>query len=313
MSARRRVGPFSIVGYWVALGLREVARILPWPVLRAFGVLVGRMGYLLDGRHRRIALDGISRCFPEKTPAEHRRIARVCYRHVGVSVMEFARLATASREEILRRWGPTPEQSRRLDELAAERPAPIFLAGHIGFWEMCALGFTAHGGRLGSVVRPLDNPWLNDLVSSVRSRFGLRILGGGGALLAAMHSLKEGVPVSFLLDQNAGPDGTFVPLFGRLASTRPTAAQVALATGSAIVCVATWREEPSGVHRLRIGNVLRPGKWRGPKDQRYEAEVRRLTAGYTAEIEAAVREHPEQWLWLHRRWKARPPGEAPGA
>jgi Kdo2-lipid IVA lauroyltransferase/acyltransferase len=136
-------------------------------------------------------------------------------------------------------------------------------------------------------------------------------------LVAALHALKEGTPVAMLLDQNAGKHGVFVPLFGRPASTLPTAAEIALRTGSPIVCVTSWRDEAAGVHRLRLGRIIRAERWAGPRDERYDAEVRRITAEYTRNIEDAVRERPEQWLWLHRRWKTRPPGEtaaaAPGA
>jgi KDO2-lipid IV(A) lauroyltransferase len=298
-----------MIAYLIVRTLAWSARILPWPLLRAFGIFAGRAGYLLDRRHRRLALDSVARCFPEKSPAEHLRIVRGCYRHLGLSVMEFAKLASLSREQVARLWALTPEQEKFFAEITAERPAPVFVTGHVGLWEMCGLGHTAHGGHLCSIARPLDNPRINELVNSVRERFGQRILAKRGALLAALHALKEGTLVAMLLDQNAGRHGVFVPLFGRLASTLPTAAEIALRSGSAIVCTTTWRDETAGVHRLRIGRVIRPGQWAGPRDERYDAEVRRITAEYTANIEEAVREHPEQWLWLHRRWKTRPPEE----
>lgn len=298
-----------MIAYLIARTLAWVARFVPWPLLRLFGIIAGRIGHLLDGRHRRLAREAVARCFPEKSPAEHRAIVRGCYRHLGISVMEFARLANLPREKVARLWALTPEQERFFAGIAAERPAPVFVTGHVGLWEMCGLGHSARGGSLCSIARPLDNPRLNALVDSVRERFGQRILAKRGALVAALHALKEGTLVAMLLDQNAGRHGVFVPLFGRLASTLPTAAEIALRTGSAIICTTAWRDEAAGVHRLRIGRIIRPGRWRGPRDERYDAEVRRITAEYTANIEEAVREHPEQWLWLHRRWKTRPPEE----
>jgi KDO2-lipid IV(A) lauroyltransferase len=186
----------------------------------------------------------------------------------------------------------------------------IFITGHVGLWEMCGLGSTAQGFPLWSIARPLDNPGINEIVDRIRERFGQRILAKRGALRAALRALKEGVSVGMLLDQDAGRHGVFVPLFGRPASTLPTAAEIALRSGARLVCAAAWRDEAAGVHRLRIGRIIDPGKWQGPRDERYRAEVERLTAEYTLEIENAVREHPEQWLWLHRRWKTRPPEES---
>jgi len=310
MAADERAGLVGALGYWAARGLVLAARLLPGSLMRALGLLVGRLGYLLDGRHRRIALQSVGRCFPERSAAEHRRIVAGCYRHLALSAMEFARLASLSREEVVRLWALTDEQLRLLEAIRAERPPPMYVTAHVGLWELCGLGYSARGWPACSIARPLDNPRLNRLVDSVRERFGQRILAKRGALVAALHALREGTPVGMLLDQNAGRHGVFVPLFGRLASTLPTAAEMALRTGSPIVCVTCWRDEAAGVHRVRLGKIFRPGRWTGPRDGRYRAEVRRITAEYTAEVEAAVREHPEQWLWLHQRWKTRPPEEA---
>ncbi len=309
MSARSSAGPLGLLGCWAVRALVLAARLLPWPLMRAFGIAVGRAGHALDGRHRRIALDAVRLSFPEKSAGEHLAIVRGCYRHIGLAAAEFARLATLPRDEVKSLWALTDEQVRFIEEAIAWRPAPIFVTGHVGLWEMCGLGYTAWGWSVASIARPLDNPRINALVDSVRERFGQRILAKRGALVAALHALKEGTPVAMLLDQNAGKHGVFVPLFGRAASTLPTAAEIALRIGAPIVCVTSWRDEAAGVHRLRLGSVIRTERWRGPRDERYLIEVSRITAEYTRNIEDAVREHPEQWLWLHRRWKTRPPGE----
>jgi Kdo2-lipid IVA lauroyltransferase/acyltransferase len=309
MSTHKGGGLLGALGYWAVRALLLAARVLPWRLLRAIGIMAGRLGYLLDARHRAIALESVQRSFPEESSAQHRAVVRGCYRHIGLSAVEFARLAAVPREEIRRLWPLTDEQIRLLTELNAERPAPIFVTGHVGLWEMCGLAYSAQGWRVDSIARPLDNPRINALVDSARERFGQRILAKRGALVAALHALKQGTPVAMLLDQNAGEHGVFVPLFGRLASTLPTAAEIAMRTGSPIVCVTCWRDEANGVHRIRLGRVIRTGQWDGPRDERYRAEVLRITAEYTLNIEDAVREHPEQWLWLHRRWKTRPPQE----
>lgn len=309
MAAKKRTGPAARLG---CLGVRLLllfVRVMPWCVSRAAGAALGRLGYLLDGRHRRIALEAVKRSFPEKSAAEGRAIVRGCYRHLCLAAMEFARLASLPREKVAALWAMTDEQVRFFEEIREKKQAVIFVTGHVGLWELCGLGCTARGFPLVSIARPLDNDYINTLVDGVRERFGQKILAKKGALRAALRALKAGTPVGMLLDQNAGRQGVFVPLFGRAASTLPTAAQMALRSGAKIVCSSAWRDEAAGVHRLRLGKVIEPGKWRGPRDERYKEEVRRITAEYTGEIENAVREHPEQWLWLHRRWKTRPPEE----
>ncbi|HOX07909.1 MAG TPA: hypothetical protein PK280_16035 [Planctomycetota bacterium] len=309
MASRRRGGLLEIPGYLAVRALILLARVLPRWALRLMGCGAGWLGHCLDRRHRQIAFEAVSRSFPEKTPDEHREIVRGCYRHIGLAAVEFAWLASARREDVLKLWALDDEQIALVDGIRAERPAPIFVTGHVGLWELCGLGYSARGWPVASIARPLDNPRINMVIDGVRERFGQRILAKRGALVAALHALKEGTPVAMLLDQNAGKLGCFVPLFGRLASTLSTAAEMALRTGSPIVCVSSWRDEAAGVHRLRLGRILRPKRWTGPRDDHYRAEVLRLTAEYTRNIEEAVREHPEQWLWLHRRWKTRPPEE----
>jgi KDO2-lipid IV(A) lauroyltransferase len=309
VSARRKTGLTARLGCLAVRALILCSRLTPLCLMRAAAGLLGRLGYLLDGRHRRTALEAVARAFPEKNAAEHRAVVRGCYRHLCLAALEFARLAWLPRERVAELWALTDEQVRFFEDVADRKDAVIFITGHVGLWEMCGLGSTARGFPLYSIARPLDNPGINEIVNRVRERFGQRILAKRGALRAALRALKEGISVGMLLDQDAGRRGVFVPLFGRPASTLPTAAEIALRSGARLICASAWRDEAAGVHRLRIGRIIEPGKWEGPRDERYRAEVERITAEYTLEIENAVREHPEQWLWLHRRWKTRPPEE----
>ncbi len=309
MAAKKKTGPLAYLGYLAARALILFVWITPWCALRLLAGLIGRLGYLLDRRHRQLARDAVARSFPEKTPQEHLRIVRGCYRHVCLAALDFARLAKLPRERVAGLWALTDEQQPFFDDLKERREGAIFVTGHVGLWEMCGLGATARDFPLYSIARPLDNDYINELVNRIRERFGQKILAKRGALRSALRALKSGISVGMLLDQNAGKHGTFVPLFGRLASTLSTGAELSLRSGAKIACVTAWRDEQRGVHRLRLEKVIDPGKWQGPRDERYYAEVKRITAEYTREIENAVREHPEQWLWLHRRWKTRPPEE----
>jgi KDO2-lipid IV(A) lauroyltransferase len=309
MGAKRGTGLSARLGCLAARLFVLGVRLMPWCVSRALARSAGWLMHLLDRRHRRIALEAVARAFPELTPAEQRVLVRRCYRHISLAAVEFARLASLPREQVAALWALTPEQERLFAELAAAPGCAIYVTGHVGLWELSGMAYSARGLPVCSIARPINNVYINDLVDGIRQRFGQRILAKRGALRAALHALRDGVPVGMLLDQDAGKRGVFVPLFGRPASSLPTAAEVALRTGATILCVTAWRDEAAGVHRARFGKVIRPGKWELPRDERYRREVRRITAEYTAELEAAVREHPEQWLWPHRRWKTRPPEE----
>jgi len=309
LAAKKQTGALAYLACLAARVFILGVRVVPWRLCRATAGVIGRIAYALDGRHRRMALEAVARSFPGKTAEEHLRIVHGCYRHLCLMVLDFARLATLSRERVAAAWALSDEQQEFFEDLQERGEGAIFVTGHVGLWEMCGLGSTARGFPLHSIGRPLDNDYLNALVNRIRGRFGQKVLAKRGALRSALRALKNGESVGMLLDQNAGKHGLFVPLFGRLASTLPTGAELALRSGARIACATTWRDEERGVHRLRLEKVIDPGKWEGPRDERYRAEVKRITAEYTREIENAVREHPEQWLWLHRRWKTRPPEE----
>jgi Kdo2-lipid IVA lauroyltransferase/acyltransferase len=310
MAARKKTGARAYLTYLLVRLLIFIIRFTPWSLCRLSATIIGRLGSIFDKRHRQLALEAVARSLPEKTPAEQLAIVRGCYRHLCLAAFEIAKIANMSREAVARIWVPDQRSQKTLDTFEENNEAVIFVAGHVGLWEMYGIGHTARGGRLATLARPQDNLYLEDLVKSIRQRFGQKMLGKLGALRGALHALREGTSIGMVLDQNAGKLGVFVPLFGRLASTMPTAAQIALHYGVKIVFVHSWRDEKAGLHRMQVGDIIETEKWTGPRDQSYDQEMLRITADYTRQIEAAVRKHPKQWFWLHRRWKTRPPEES---
>ncbi len=311
MATPKKTGPGPYCIYLLVRLLIFIFRFMPWSLCRLSATIIGRLGSIFDKRHRQLAMEAVARSFPEKTPAQQLAIVRGCYRHLCLAALEIAKISNMSRETVARIWVPDERSQKILDTFEKNNEAVIFVAGHIGLWEMYGIGHTARGGRLATLARPQDNLYLEKIIKGIRERFGQKILGKLGALRGALHALREGTSIGMVLDQNAGKLGVFVPLFGRLASTMPTAAQIALHFGVKIVFVSSWRDEKAGLHRMQIGDIIETEKWTGPRDQSYDQEVLRITADYTRQIEAAVREHPEQWFWLHRRWKTRPPQESP--
>jgi KDO2-lipid IV(A) lauroyltransferase len=181
------------------------------------------------------------------------------------------------------------------------------LTGHLGAWELSSFYHSLAGYPMGMVIRRLDNPLVDALVNSIRCQHGNRVLHKDDfarGLIAAMHA---GETVGILMDTNmTPPQGLFVPFFGVEACTASGLARVAVKTGAAVLPGFLVWEESERQYVLRFDAEL-PLAATGDS----EADAASNTALFTAVIEAAIRRYPSQWLWMHRRWKTRPPGEPP--
>ena len=235
----------------------------------------------------------------EKDEQALRAIARRSYQHLGRSLAELARVMVSSPE-----WIMGSVKTEGLDHfLDAQKKGRgvLYLTAHLGNWELMALAHSLQGYPINVVARPVDNPLLEDVLFRLRTRWGNQVIKKGGALREVLKLLKAGGTVGFLLDQNVAADqGVFVNFLGRPACTHKTLALLALKTGAVVLPVFTFRESRNG-HRMIIeppvlleetGNV--------------ERDVVLNTQKFTALIESYVREHPDQWLWVHRRWKTQP-------
>ena len=265
------------------------------------GRRVGDLGYILTPRRRRIAFTNLARAFPDAAPSTRRRLCRDSYRHLGVMLVELAALLARPLDETLARI--------RIDGLEHVRAAMhqhgrvLLLTAHLGNWELLPAACRLTAYRLSVVVRPLDAPGLERLATRLRERSGVELIDKRAALRPVLRALAGGGMVGILLDQNATRrEGVFVPFFGRAASTSRSMAVLALRTGTPIV-PAFIRREAGGTHRVVVEPAL---PW--PPSGDLEAAIVALTARCTEAIEAAIRETPDQWLWMHDRWRTRPPG-----
>ena len=173
------------------------------------------------------------------------------------------------------------------------------MTGHFGNFELFGAYFTRLN-PIDFVVKPLSNPRVDALVSDLRRRAGVGIIPLGGGLKHVFRSLRAGRWVAMLADQDARRHGVFVPFFGRLASTPEGPARLALQTGAPIM-MGFIRRRPDGRHRVKFEPAYFPA------GEPTEDNVRAVTAWHTARLEREIRESPEQWFWLHRRWKTAPP------
>jgi len=304
MGTRRRNkrGLAARVSYVAALALYALLNTLPNRLALRLGASGGRLICALDGRHRRIVQQQLGMAFPDWSTAQIRRTSWACYEHFGRSAAEFARLGRADRESILS--GVTVEGREYLDRAVAEGRGVLFLTAHLGNWELMAVVCNLLGYRLYPVARPLDNPWLNRLIDRIRSRFGSTVISKKkeSAPRDLVQALRDGSCVGILLDQNmASYDGVFVNFFGRPACTAKGLALIARRTGAPVVPAFIAREA-DGRHHIMI---LAPVEFSQGRD--VKADVITNTARCTAIIERMVRRYPDQWLWMHRRWKTQPP------
>lgn len=296
---RRKMGGLRIAVQYVAvLVLYWLFNLLPYGMAVRLGAWIGAAIYGVDHRHRRSVQAQLRMVFPDWPASKIHQTARGCYANLGQSTAEFARLGRSDRETILSRV--TVEGLEHLELARHGGRGVLCLGAHLGNWELLGIVITLLGHRMFPIVRPLNNPWLDGLVSRIRSRHGSEIVSkrAESAPRDMIQALRRGECVGILLDQNVKQDsGVFVPFFGRPACTAKGMALMARRTGAPVVPMFITRE-PSNRHRIVI---QAPIEWeRAPT---IEQELTVNTARYTTAIERAVRTHPEQWAWMHPRWR----------
>ena len=300
---RKARGLLRTWGEYIALRtVSAAASLLPEPAALLMADFLGWLMHLLDRRHRKVAAGNLAAAYPGKSPDEIRLLVRQVYRHLGMVVVEslrIRRMLTAG----LERFVEKPDLTEVRNASAAGKGL-IVATAHVGNWEIAGHAASIMFAPLNSVARPLDNPLLERYVDSMRRLSGQRILSKDGAVRDMLAVLKSGGAVAILLDQDARRHGIFVDFFGRPASTWPTAAALSLKLGSPIVIGFARRLGRSFRYRLIVDSVIHPQ----PTGDR-DADVHALTQQITARIEARIRECPEQWFWVHRRWKTQPPAE----
>lgn len=287
---------------WLAL---KSLGLLPRPLARAVGARVLAVAYLFRPPLRRTALFNLRLAFPEWSEAQRRRTIRGLVRHLGWMAGEFSQFPKYTRENI--------ERVVLLDGFenfaAAERRGKgvIFLTGHMGAWELGPFAHALYGHPLHFLVRPIDNARLDALVSGYRCLSGNRPIEKNQSARAMLSILGGGGTVGILMDQNTTlEEGVFVDFFGTPACTSTGLARLALHTDGAVVPVYICWDAQLRKYRLRFEpamELFRSGN--------RERDIRENTARFTCVIEDYARRYPEQWLWVHRRWQTRPPGEKP--
>jgi len=293
---------FEYAAVWAIL---KVLGALPRSMARGFAAGAARMMYALLPKLRKTAEFNLRLAFPEWTDAQRRTAIRGMVRNLGWMAAEFARLSRYTKENI--------EQVVVLDghenflEGRRRGKGVLYLTGHIGAWELSSFAHALYGFPLHYMARALDNLRVDDLVNRYRCLSGNRPIFKNESARALLKILRDAGTVGILADQNTMPEeGVFVDFFGTTACTTTGLARVALHTDAAVVPGYAYWDKEILKYRLRFEppvELIRSGDT--------ERDVFVNTQKFTKVIEAIVREHPEQWVWVHARWKTRPKGDAP--
>ena len=277
---------------------------MPRRIARSLGATVAQaVGSRLRGQ-RRSALRNLRIAFPDGTQAEADLLLRRMYRNLGWLMAEFAHMPRYSvsfvQNRLMRYQG-----LQHYDAAMQRGRGVLVLTGHLGAWELSSFVHSLLGRPMSMVIRRLDNPLVDAYVNRIRCLHGNRVLHKDDFARGLLRSMHRGEAVGILMDTNmTPPQGVFVPFFGELACTASGAARVAQKTGAAVLPgFLLWHEDEQR-YVLHFGPPL---ELVDTGDT--ESDVLANTALFTRVTEDYVRQYPDQWLWLHRRWKTRPPGE----
>jgi len=291
------------IEYWLVLAVARTLGAMPRGLARRFAGALAWLVYRVFGRLRRVGVRNLELALPELDAKARARILRGVYRSLGWQLVEFCRMPGYTLENT-RGWMRTEGIGHYL-EARARGNGVLIVTGHLGAWELSSFYHSLMGHPMGMVIRRLDNGPLDDYVNRVRCLHGNRVLPKDDFARGLLTSMRAGETVGILMDTNmTPPQGVFVEFFGRLACTASGVARVALKTGAAVVPGFMVWEPVEEMYVLRFGPELVFEQTGDTED-----DIGMATQVCTDAIEQWVRRYPDQWLWIHRRWKTRPPGE----
>jgi KDO2-lipid IV(A) lauroyltransferase len=294
-----------VLDYSVYLVLRVfvcIIQALPLTLARCAADALAWLVYTIDKRHRLVALDNLRQAFPgQYSPDQLDKLVRRVFRHFCRLVIEIIHLPRCFHFNNWRRYVELPEGGRLLEQSFTGRPM-MFVTGHFGNWELGGFIMGVLGYRAYAIARRLDNPFLDHYLRvKFREKTGQQILSKEGDFERITEALATGGTISTLGDQDAGPRGLFVEFFGRPASTHKAVALLSLEHQAPLVVIGTAKIAEPFRYAVLVEDVILPEDYAGQPDA-----VRQITQRFTAALERLVRRYPEQYFWVHRRWKHQP-------
>lgn len=290
--------------YGVVRLLLAVVHVLPTGCVYGLANGLAALYYRIGFGRRRIALDNLALAFPEMAPADRRRVARACYRSAATTAVEGMLVLTGRLVPERIRGMVDGEQWQRLSAVeSTSKTGLLIITAHFGNWEMLSHYVGLRSPRLSNVVgRRTTNPLLEErLVQPLRERFGAQLIHKRRALMRLVRALKKGENVGLLIDQKSNRrDGVEVEFFGVPVLAPATPARLQIRHGVPVVPAFLVR---TGNRSYRL-EVADPVEWHD-NGAPQEEQVRELTQKHQLEIETMIRAYPEQWFWMHDRWRRR--------
>jgi KDO2-lipid IV(A) lauroyltransferase len=283
--------------------------LLPRSLARRAGAGIGALAFHSVPRLRRVGCRNLELAMPQLSAADREQILRKLYRNLGWLLAEFCQMPRYTSANTAAIGRPIARYEGLENFIAAKQKGNgvLIVTGHLGAWELSSYYHSLMGHPMNMVIRRLDNARVDALVNSIRCLHGNNVLHKDDFARGLLGAMRKGETVGILMDTNmTPPQGVFVDFFGHLACTASGLARVALKTDAAVLPGFMLWEESERKYVLRFGQqieLLRTGN--------DEEDIRANTELFTKSIEDTIRRYPDQWLWVHRRWKTRPDGSPP--
>jgi len=293
--------------YGAMRALFWLLRVLPKSAALGAGIGAARLTFRVLGSRLRSGMRSLEIAFPEMDAAERKRILRASVENIGRTAVEFAKFqpGNAKESQQIIEFDFDAEEFQAYKKAKAEGRGILMPTAHIGNWELLLSGFALQYEPIHFMARELDNPLIDRMFSDVRAGFGNRQFYKSDSAKEVLKALKRGESVGVLPDVNVDlREGIFVPFFGNLACTTAGVARLAIHANALILPMFAVWDESRKKYIVHNGHPIEL-----PNSGDRERDVYSITAAFTTEIEKVIREFPEQWLWIHRRWKTRPSGE----
>src|SRR5271155_1425155 len=278
---------------------------LPRPLARAAGIALGWIVYALPLRLRRVGMHNLALAFPDKGHHQRAKILRGVFTSFGRQAAEVCLFPEYTRENVSK--VVVYDGFENFERAYDRGKGVLFLTGHLGAWELSAFAHSLNGHPLSIVMRSLDNPYIDRLIQGYRTMHGNRTVDKDDFVRGLLAAMRAGETVGILMDTNmTPPQGVFVDFFGIPACTASGLARIALRTDAAVVPGFTVWDSKLQKYILRFDPAVEL-----IRTNDNEADIVANTAKFTKVIEDFIRRYPDQWLWVHRRWKTRPAGQPP--
>jgi KDO2-lipid IV(A) lauroyltransferase len=291
----RRTAPIQILLYVLLRVVVAVIDMFPFEMAPRIGRVLGKIVRLIDRKHVRIAVKNLERsrgiCPSDEIPSFVDRV----YEHIGLGFVEMLMIPRMMVRHQVERYAKF-DRFHIVNEVLAQGKGMIVVIGHLGNWELIGLAVTLSGIPLHSLARPIENPWVDRWLNKFRTQTGQEIISKYHALGNMVRVIQKNEVLIIQIDQDARHAGVYVNFFGRPASTHRSPAVLALKYGTPIVVADIYRE--GGSHHCVLSDPIDPAAFKSAADP-----VKALTQAYSDRFEECVRRHPDQWFWVHDRWK----------